>query len=79
MVRAWEEVDRAAARRALARLSAEERVCVVLSAVEGMRYGEIARVLGIEADAARRRITCARTRFRTAYEREAVGERDRLS
>jgi DNA-directed RNA polymerase specialized sigma24 family protein len=64
--------DRFAAFRALAQLPTEDRICVLLSAVAEMRYGEVAQVLGIEAVAARQRITRAKARFRSAYEREGA-------
>ncbi|MGE0538599.1 MAG: RNA polymerase sigma factor [Dehalococcoidia bacterium] len=64
-------LDRLAATRALARLSAEDRACVLLHAALGLRYYEIGRMLGLSDDAARQRITRAKARFRRQYEREA--------
>jgi DNA-directed RNA polymerase specialized sigma24 family protein len=43
---------------------------VLLHAQLGLRYDEIARVLGISDSAARQRITRAKARFRRAYEKE---------
>lgn len=63
-------VERMAVERALARLSAEDRTCVLLSAQAGLAYHEIARAIGISGQAARQRITRAKVRFRRQYEKE---------
>jgi RNA polymerase sigma-70 factor (ECF subfamily) len=63
-------LDRLAATRALARLSPEDRACVLLHAALGLRYHEIGQMLGLSDDAARQRITRAKARFRRHYESE---------
>jgi DNA-directed RNA polymerase specialized sigma24 family protein len=64
-------LDRLAAVRALAKLSPEDRACVLLHAALGLRYYEIGKVLGLSDDAARQRITRAKARFRRHYESES--------
>jgi RNA polymerase sigma-70 factor, ECF subfamily len=53
--------------RALAQLSVDYRVPLVLSAVEGFGYKEIAVILGVSATAARKRIYRAKQQFRAVY------------
>jgi len=67
---AADATERLAAARALARLSPEDRACILLNAALGLRYQEIARVLEIGEAAARQRITRAKARFRRLYEEE---------
>jgi len=64
-------LDRLAAVRALAKLSPEDRACVLLHAALGLRYHEIGEMLGLSNEAARQRITRAKARFRRHYERES--------
>ena len=54
--------------RTLVRLPAEYAVPLVLSAVEGFSYQEVAAILGMSAEATRKRIYRAKLRFRVVYE-----------
>ncbi len=65
-----ETVDRMAVEAALRRLEPGDRMCVLLSAQQGMDYHAIARVLEIGETAARQRVTRAKARFRRQYEQE---------
>jgi RNA polymerase sigma-70 factor (ECF subfamily) len=53
--------------RALAQLTASNRIPLVLSAVEGFCYREIADILGLSPDATRKRIYRAKQQFRAVY------------
>ncbi len=55
--------------RTLAQLSPDYAVPLVLSAVEGFDYREIAAILGLSAEATRKRIYRAKQQFRAAYEK----------
>jgi putative glutamine amidotransferase len=54
-------------REALSRLSAHERLLVLLRFQAGLTHGEIAETLAISADAARKRVARARAAFADAY------------
>jgi putative glutamine amidotransferase len=56
-----------AVREALARLSAHERLLVLLRFQAGLSYAEIAEMLAISAEAARKRVSRARRAFADAY------------
>lgn len=58
-------------RRALAAIPPEQAACLVLTAIEGFRYAEAAEVLGISAEAVRKRVSRGEAAFRRAYERLA--------
>ena len=53
--------------RTLARLSSEHAVPLVLNAVEGFSYHEIADIMGLSAEATRKRIYRAKKQFRAIY------------
>jgi RNA polymerase sigma factor (sigma-70 family) len=60
-------VQRDLVQRALARLSPEHAVPLVLNAVEGFSYREIADIMGLSAEATRKRIYRAKKQFRAVY------------
>jgi RNA polymerase sigma factor (sigma-70 family) len=60
-------VEGEALRQALTALSAEDSACVLLSVVQAMSSTEIAHVLGITPEAAKKRVTRAKQRLRAAY------------
>lgn len=60
-------VEREVLRQALAMLSAEDAACILLSVVQAMHSSEIAQVLGISAEAVRKRVSRAKQRLRAAY------------
>jgi DNA-directed RNA polymerase specialized sigma24 family protein len=60
-------VEGEALRQALTTLSAEDIACVLLSVVQVMSSTEIAHVLGITSEAAKKRVTRAKQRLRAAY------------
>jgi RNA polymerase sigma factor (sigma-70 family) len=64
-------VERLAVRAALARLSAEHRVILVLRLWEELSYAEIAAVLGLSLPAVKMRLSRARDQFRKFYEEQA--------
>jgi RNA polymerase sigma-70 factor (ECF subfamily) len=53
--------------RTLAQVTASNRIPLVLSAVEGFSYREIADILGLSPDATRKRIYRAKRQFRAVY------------
>jgi RNA polymerase sigma-70 factor (ECF subfamily) len=53
--------------RTLAQLAPSARIPLVLSAVEGFSYREIASILGLSPDATRKRIYRAKQQFRAVY------------
>jgi len=60
-------VEGEALRQALAALAAEDAACILLSVVQVMSSSEIAQVLGISPDAAKKRVSRAKQRLRAAY------------
>src|SRR5713101_2164477 len=57
--------------RAFRRLSAKQRSAVLLAGIEGKSYTEVARMMGLSADAVRCHLARARQRLRTAvYQRD---------
>ncbi len=54
-------------RDVLARIPAEQRVCLVLHHVEGLKYREIGEVLGISEEAVRKRVSRGSLEFRRLY------------
>lgn len=54
-------------RQALLALSAEDAACVLLSVVQAMPSSEIAQILDISIEAAKKRVTRAKQRLRAAY------------
>lgn len=63
----WDGVELDGAREALGRLSAHERFVLLLRFESGLAHGEIARLLDISEDAARKRVARARAAFVAAY------------
>lgn len=64
-----------AVRDALDRLSAHERLCVLLRFQAGLSYGEIAETLAITPEAARKRVSRARRSFAAAYRGARASDR----
>jgi RNA polymerase sigma-70 factor (ECF subfamily) len=62
------ESDAAAAMAALSRLTADDRAVLIMRAVHGMSYEEIARSLGISLVAAKVRVHRARKRLNPSWE-----------
>jgi RNA polymerase sigma-70 factor (ECF subfamily) len=60
-------VESEALQTALDTLSAEDVAAVLLSAVQGFTSAEIAQILGIQPEAAKKRLSRARQRLRDAY------------
>jgi RNA polymerase sigma-70 factor (ECF subfamily) len=54
-------------RDVLARIPAEQRVCLVLHYIEGLKYREIGEVLGISEEAVRKRVSRGSLEFRKLY------------
>jgi len=59
---------------ALLHVPPERRVCLALHFVEGLRYREIAEILGVNEDAVRKRVAKGRQEFRKAYDSRAGGD-----
>ena len=62
-----DELEVVAAREALARLSAHERLVVLLRLQAGLSHAEIGALLDLSPEAARKRVDRARRRFAAAY------------
>jgi RNA polymerase sigma-70 factor (ECF subfamily) len=60
-------IQRDLVQRALARLSPEHAVLLLLNAVEGFNYHEIAAIMDLSAEATRKRIYRAKKQFRAVY------------
>jgi len=54
-------------RKALNKVPADQRACIVLHFVEGFKYREIAETLGISEDAVRKRVARGKEAFRSNY------------
>lgn len=61
-------------RRALARLPPHYAICLVLHIVEGFKHQEVGAIVGISAEAARKRVARGCEMFRAAYEAEEVSK-----
>ena len=59
---------------ALLQVPAERRICLVLHFVEGLRYREIAEIVGANEDAVRKRVTKGRKELRGAYGTRSGGD-----
>ena len=59
---------------ALLHVPPERRVCLALHFVEGLRYREIAEILGVNEDAVRKRVAKEREEFRKAYDSRTGGD-----
>jgi RNA polymerase sigma-70 factor (ECF subfamily) len=66
--------EKVAIEEALLQVPLERRVCLVLHFVEGLRYGEIAEIVGAREDAIRKRVAKGRQEFRRAYGSDAGGD-----
>jgi RNA polymerase sigma factor (sigma-70 family) len=65
--------ERDLVRRALARLPADYAIPLVLHMVEGFKHHEVGAILGISAEAARKRVARGSELFRKAFAAEEVG------
>lgn len=71
-------VEGAVLQAALARLKPDDAACLMLDIVHGFTTAEIAQILGIAPDAARKRLSRAMERLRVAYfEQEMTPARER--
>ena len=66
--------ERIAIEEALLQVPPERRACLVLHFVEGLRYREIAVIVGAKEDAVRKRVAKGRKEFRRAYGSEEGGD-----
>ena len=64
---AEEIIKRLAVQEVLCRIAVQQRTCLVLHFVEGFKYREIARTLGISEDAVRMRVMRGQQAFRKLY------------
>lgn len=64
--------ERIAIKEALLKVPDEQRTCMVLHFVEGLKYREIAETLGISEDAVRKRVARGSREFRKIYNAEEV-------
>lgn len=64
--------ERIMIKEALLKVPGEQRTCMVLHFVEGLKYREIAEILGISEDAVRKRVARGSQEFRKAYHPEEV-------
>jgi RNA polymerase sigma-70 factor (ECF subfamily) len=60
-------IESAALQTALAALTPDDLACVLLNAVQGFTSAEIAQIVGIAPEAAKKRLTRAKQRLRDAY------------
>jgi len=68
-------VERTAIEEALVRVPHEQRVCMALHFVEGLKYREIADIVSVSEEAVRKRVARGSKEFRTVY-RATSGEED---
>lgn len=54
-------------RAALARLAPEDAACLLLNVVQGFTSSEIAQIVGLKSETAKKRLTRAKERLRAAY------------
>ena len=66
--------ERIAIEEALLRVPDEQRTCMVLHFVEGLRYREIAEIVGVSEEAVRKRVARGSQEFRRAYLPASGGE-----
>ena len=66
--------DRLAIEEALVQVPRDQRVCMVLHFVEGLKYREIAEVVGTTEEGVRKRVARGSARFRKAYRSMSAGE-----
>jgi RNA polymerase sigma-70 factor (ECF subfamily) len=66
--------EKIAIEEALLQVPPERRVCLALHFVEGLRYREIAEIIGIKEDTVRKRVAKGRVEFRRAYESKTGGD-----
>ena len=57
----------AGVQEALTKVPAEQRTCIVLHFVEGLKYAEIAQTLGISEEAVKKRVSRGKQLFRRLY------------
>ena len=69
--------DLAAVISALSTLSRADREVVLMTALEDLTSAELAEILGVQPDAARRRLSRARSRLRDAVERQHPTSKER--
>ena len=66
--------DKMAIEEALLQVPPARRACLVLHFVEGLRYREIAEIVGANEDAVRKRVAKGRREFRKAYGHRSGGD-----
>ncbi|GAI33148.1 unnamed protein product [marine sediment metagenome] len=64
--------ERIAIKEALLKVPDKQRTCMVLHFVEGLKYREIAEILGISEEAVRKRVARGSREFRKIYNAEEV-------
>lgn len=67
--------ERDEVRRALAKLPQDYAICLLLHMVEGFKHHEVGAILGISAEAARKRTARGSEMFRKAYGSQEVAQR----
>jgi RNA polymerase sigma-70 factor (ECF subfamily) len=73
----WQSLDADTLGAALQALSAEDAACVLLQAVQGFSTEEIAGIVKLRPDAARKRLSRALQRLRAAYAAQLAPTHDR--
>ena len=69
-------VERILIENALLQVGRESRACMVLHYVEGLKYREIAEIVGISEEAVRKRVARGNERFRQVFNRESESQSD---
>lgn len=67
-------IDREMVQLALAKLPRDRAACLLLHVKEGFSYEEVATIMGISPEAARKRIARAKTQFRAVYDASVQDE-----
>ena len=67
-------IERMLIEESLLAVPRESRTCMVLHYVEGLKYREIADIVGISEEAVRKRVARGNQRFRQAYGRDSEGD-----
>ena len=67
-------IERMSIEESLIAVPRENRICMVLLYIEGLKYREIADILGISEEAVRKRVARGNQKFKEAFGRDSEGD-----